>query len=150
MFIFSLLDKERENVEIFRGPNIKPIPENEPPQEEIKGIVTIKVGEKVTTDHIMQAGPYLKYRSNIPKYSTHVFEPIDPGFTERSIKNKERGITNIIVSGESYGQGSSREHAALCPMYLGVKAAIDYALKYNRKSVTVVHKGNISFKGVFK
>jgi len=117
MFIFSLLDKERENVEIFRGPNIKPIPENEPPQEEIKGIVTIKVGEKVTTDHIMQAGPYLKYRSNIPKYSTHVFEPIDPGFTERSIKNKERGITNIIVSGESYGQGSSREHVALCPMY---------------------------------
>lgn len=141
MFIFPLPEKEREKVGIFRGPNIKPIPENEPLQEEIKGIVTIKVGEKVTTDHIMPAGPYLKYRSNIPKYSTHVFEPIDPGFPERSIKNKERGIANIIVGGESYGQGSSREHAALCPMYLGVKAVI-------AKSIERIHQANLVNFGI--
>jgi len=141
MCIFPLSEKEREKVEIFRGPNIKPIPKNEPLQKELKGIVTIKVGEKVTTDHIMPAGHYLKYRSNIPKYSTYVFEPIDLEFSERSIKNKKRGIANIIVAGESYGQGSSREHAALCPMYLGVKAVL-------AKSIERIHQANLVNFGI--
>jgi len=141
MFIFPLPPEERKKTEVFRGPNIKPIPKNEPLSEKVRGIVTIKVGDKITTDHIMPAGPYLKYRSNIPKYSTHVFEPIDSGFPERSIKNKERDIANIIVGGESYGQGSSREHAALCPMYLGVKAVF-------AKSIERIHQANLVNFGI--
>ena len=141
MFIFPLAEREREKVKIFRGPNIKPIPKNEAPEETIKGVVTIKVGDKTTTDHIMPAGPYLKYRSNVPKYAMHVFEPIDPDFPERALGNKEKGIANIIVGGESYGQGSSREHAALCPMYLGVKAVI-------AKTIERIHQANLVNFGI--
>ncbi len=141
MFIFPLPKEEREKVEIFRGPNIKPIPNNDPLAETIKGVVTIKVGDKVTTDHIMPAGAYLKLRSNVPKYATHVFEPIDPSFPQRALNNKEKGIANIIVGGESYGQGSSREHAALCPMYLGVKAVI-------AKSIERIHQANLVNFGI--
>ncbi len=141
MFIFPLPEEEREKVEIFRGPNIKPIPKNDPLKEKIKGVITIKVGDKVTTDHIMPAGPYLKYRSNVPKYATHVFEPIDPSFPQRALNNKEKGVDNIIVGGESYGQGSSREHAALCPMYLGVKAVI-------AKSIERIHQANLVNFGI--
>ena len=141
MFIFPLEEKEREKVKVFRGPNIKPIPKNEAPEETIKGVVTIKVGDKTTTDHIMPAGPYLKYRSNVPKYAMHVFEPIDPDFPERALGNKEKGIANIIVGGESYGQGSSREHAALCPMYLGVKAVI-------AKTIERIHQANLVNFGI--
>ncbi len=141
MFIFPLPEEEREKIEIFKGPNIKPIPKNEPPQETVKGTVTIKVEDKTTTDHIMPAGPYLKYRSNVPEYATHVFEPIDPHFTEHALKNKEHGIANIIVGGESYGQGSSREHAALCPMYLGVKAVI-------AKTIERIHQANLVNFGI--
>lgn len=141
MFIFPLPEEEREKIEIFKGPNIKPIPKNEPPQETIKGTVIIKVGDKTTTDHIMPAGPYLKYRSNVPEYATHVFEPIDPHFSERALENKEHDIANIIVGGESYGQGSSREHAALCPMYLGVKAVI-------AKTIERIHQANLVNFGI--
>jgi aconitate hydratase len=141
MFIFPLPEKEREKIEIFKGPNIKPIPKNEPPRETINGVVTIKVEDKTTTDHIMPAGPYLKYRSNVPEYATHVFEPIDPHFSERALKNKEQNIANIIVAGESYGQGSSREHAALCPMYLGVKAVI-------AKTIERIHQANLVNFGI--
>lgn len=141
MFIFPLPEEERKKVTIFRGPNIKPIPKNEPPKETIKGVVTIKVGDKITTDHIMPAGPYLKYRSNVPKYAMHVFEPIDPDFPERALENKGKGIANIIVGGESYGQGSSREHAALCPMYLGVKAVI-------AKTIERIHQANLVNFGI--
>ncbi len=141
MFIFPLPKEERERVEIFRGPNIKPIPNNDPLAETIKGVVTIKVGDKVTTDHIMPAGAYLKLRSNVPKYASHVFEPIDPSFPQRALNNKEKGIANIIVGGESYGQGSSREHAALCPMYLGVKAVV-------AKSIERIHQANLVNFGI--
>ncbi len=141
MFIFPLPVKERESIEIFRGPNIKPIPKNDPLAEEVKGVVTIKVGDKVTTDHIMPAGPYLKYRSNIPKYASHVFEPIDPTFPQRALNNKEKNVANIIVGGESYGQGSSREHAALCPMYLGVKVVI-------AKTIERIHQANLVNFGI--
>lgn len=141
MFIFPLPKEEREKVEILRGPNIQPIPENTPLPEDLKGIVTIKVGDKITTDHIVPAERYLKFWSNVPEYSKHTFEVIDPNFAERAMKNKQRGIANFIVAGESYGQGSSREHAVLCPMYLGVKAVI-------AKSFERIHLANLANFGV--
>jgi aconitate hydratase len=90
----------------------------------LKGVVSIKVGDKITTDHIMPAGARLKYRSNVPKYAQYVFEQVDSTFPARCLENRNKGIHNVIVAGESYGQGSSREHAAMCPMYLGVKAVV--------------------------
>ena len=86
--------------------------------EAIRGAVTLKVGDKITTDHIMPAGARLKYRSNIAKYAEFVFEGVDPTFSRRSLENKAKGVHNVIVGGLSYGQGSSREHAAICPSYL--------------------------------
>jgi len=108
---------------------------------EIKGTVTIKVGDMVTTDHIMPAGSRLKYRSNVPKYSLFVFEPLDTDFAARATALRDSGIHNIIVAGLSYGQGSSREHAALCPMYLGVKAVI-------AKSIERIHAANLVNFGI--
>ncbi len=104
-------------------------------------MVTIKVGDKITTDHIMPAGARLKYRSNVPKYAEFVFEGVDPSFSQRAAENRERGIHNVIVAGLSYGQGSSREHAALCPMYLGVKAVI-------AKSFERIHTANLINFGI--
>ncbi|MCD6345006.1 MAG: hypothetical protein J7M17_05340 [Anaerolineae bacterium] len=122
MFIFP--EQANRNVKIYRGPNIGALPHNDPLPAEIHGEVTLKVGDKVTTDHIMPAGARLKYRSNVPKYAEFVFEGVDATLSRRAAANRDAGIHNIIVAGESYGQGSSREHAALCPMYLGVKAVI--------------------------
>ncbi len=112
------------DLEIIRGPNIGNPPQNEPMPEHLHGEVTIKVGDKITTDHIMPAGARMKYRSNIRRYSDFVFEVLDPTFSERAKKIRDNGNHNFVVAGLSYGQGSSREHAALCPMYLGVKAVI--------------------------
>lgn len=120
MFIFP--PESGTAIEIVRGPNIGAPPMNSPVQGDLHGVASIKVGDKITTDHIMPAGSRLKYRSNIPFYSRYVFEPVDPDFAVRAAKNRDEGRHNIIIAGSSYGQGSSREHAALCPMYLGVKA----------------------------
>ncbi|MCW4002526.1 MAG: aconitate hydratase [Candidatus Bathyarchaeota archaeon] len=139
MFIFPK-DADK-NVEIFRGPNIGTPPVNDKMPESIVGNVGIKVGDKITTDHIMPAGARLKYRSNVPKYSEYVFEPIDPAFPKRAMETKKKGLHTVIVAGESYGQGSSREHAALCPMYLGVKAII-------AKSVERIHAANLVNFGI--
>jgi len=133
--------EDPSTVEIYRGPNIVPPTPNVPMPQEIKGEVTIKVGDKITTDHIMPAGQRLKYRSNVPKYAEFVFESVDATFSKRALENKEKGIHNVIVGGESYGQGSSREHAALCPMYLGVKAVI-------AKSIERIHRGNLVNFGI--
>ena len=133
--------KEGSAIEIFRGPNIGRPPVNDPLPERIKGSVTIKVGDKITTDHIMPAGDKLKYRSNIPRYAEFVFSPLDDKFSERAMENKNRGVANIIVGGLSYGQGSSREHAALCPMYLGVKAVVV-------KSFERIHIANLINAGI--
>ena len=130
-----------ETVEIYRGPNIVPPEPNVPLPQNLEGEVTIKVGDKITTDHIMPAGQRLKYRSNVPKYAEFVFEPVDTTFSSRALENKKRGVHNIIVGGESYGQGSSREHAALCPMYLGVKAVV-------AKSIERIHRGNLINFGI--
>jgi aconitate hydratase len=139
MFIFPN-DTDR-NIEVVRGPNIGTPPVNDKMPEQIKGHVGIKVGDKITTDHIMPAGARLKYRSNVPKYSEFVFEPIDPGFPKRAMADKKNGLNTVVVAGESYGQGSSREHAALCPMYLGVKAII-------AKSVERIHAANLVNFGI--
>jgi len=116
--------EKASGLEIIRGPNIGNPPQNEPMPERLHGEVTIKVGDKITTDHIMPAGARMKYRSNIRRYSDFVFEVLDPTFPERAKKIRDNGNHNFVVAGLSYGQGSSREHAALCPMYLGVKAVI--------------------------
>ena len=113
-----------ETVAGFRGPNIGDPPKSEALPDRIAGVVTIKVGDKTTTDHIMPAGSRLKYRSNIPKYAEFVFEGVDPQFSRKALENKQAGVHNVIVAGASYGQGSSREHAAICPMFLGVRAVI--------------------------
>jgi len=127
--------------EIYRGPNIGPPPANEALPADIRGAVQLKVGDNVTTDHIMPAGARLKYRSNVPKYAEYVFEPVDPEFSARALAAKERGEHTVIVAGESYGQGSSREHAALCPMYLGVKAVV-------AKSIERIHAANLVNFGI--
>lgn len=124
--------------EIVRGPNIKPLPELRAVEDSLKKEVLLKVGDDITTDHIMPAGAaILPLRSNIPAISEYVFTQIDPEFSKRA-KEKNGGI---IVGGENYGQGSSREHAAIAPLYLGVRAVI-------AKSWARIHKKNLVNWGI--
>jgi len=142
MFLYrATAGKGVKGAEIVRGPNIAPVPKGVPLADDVSGVVAIKVGDKTTTDHIMPAGARLKFRSNIPEYSKYVFEPCDPKFHDKCLANKEKGLANVIVAGESYGQGSSREHAAMCPMYLGVKAVI-------AKSIERIHRANLVNFGI--
>lgn len=141
MIVPPLPESSRSNVPIRRGPNIGEPPVNAPMPENIQGVATIKVGDYVTTDHIMPAGSRLKYRSNVPKYSEFVFEPLDKEFSARASGLRDKGVHNLIVAGLSYGQGSSREHAALCPMYLGVKAVL-------AKSIERIHAANLVNFGI--
>ena len=142
MFLYrETAGKGVPGTEIVRGPNIARVPAGAPLADGLQAIVAIKVGDKITTDHIMPAGARLKYRSNIPEYAKYVFEPCNPAFHDICLKNKETGKANVIVAGESYGQGSSREHAALCPMYLGVKAVI-------AKSIERIHRANLINFGI--
>ncbi|MCY1151447.1 MAG: aconitate hydratase [Sphaerochaetaceae bacterium] len=139
MFIFP--KEDTSDVEIIRGPNIGAPPLNDPLSYNVEGAITIKVGDKITTDHIMPAGARLKYRSNIPAYSEFVFENVDSTFATRCKENKEKGKNNFIVAGASYGQGSSREHAAICPMYLGVKVVLAV-------SIERIHQNNLCNFGI--
>ncbi|MHC1631054.1 MAG: aconitase family protein, partial [Methanotrichaceae archaeon] len=141
MIIAPWPKENRKEVTIYRGPNIGAPPSNAPLVQDLCGKVTIKVGDDATTDHIMPAGARLKYRSNVPKYSQFVFEPLDKEFSNRAAKYRDEGVHNLIVAGASYGQGSSREHAALCPMYLGVKAVI-------AKSIERIHAANLVNFGI--
>ena len=134
-------DRKKKDVEVIRGPNIGILPRSPELADTIHGLVTIKVGDKITTDHIIPAGARMKYRSNIPKYSEFVFENVDPTFAKRAMSIRQDGKQNIIVAGHSYGQGSSREHAALCPMYLGVRAVI-------AKSFERIHAANLINFGI--
>jgi aconitate hydratase len=134
-------DNKNSSAKIYRGPNIGVLPRNSELSDNIYGQVTIKVGDKITTDHIIPAGARMKYRSNIPKYSEFVFENVDAAFAKRAQAIKKAGKQNIIVAGLSYGQGSSREHAALCPMYLGVCAVI-------AKSFERIHAANLINFGI--
>ena len=136
-----VLPPSDKKVEIFRGPNIGDPPYTEPLSDEIHGTIGLKVGDKITTDHIMPAGQRLKYRSNIPAYAQYVFEGVDPEFSRRTLAAKEKGVFTGIVGGMSYGQGSSREHAAICPMYLGVRLVMV-------KSFERIHSGNLVNFGI--
>jgi aconitate hydratase len=133
--------KGQRDAAVVRGPNIAPVPAGEPLADDLDGVVAIKVGDKITTDHIMPAGARLKFRSNVPEYAKYVFEPCDPAFHDRCLAQKAAGRANVVVAGESYGQGSSREHAALCPMSLGVKAVI-------AKSIERIHRANLINFGI--
>ncbi|MCD7872247.1 MAG: aconitate hydratase [Clostridiales bacterium] len=129
---------EADKIEVLRGPNIKPFPKTEPLPDEINAKVMLKVGDNITTDHIMPAGAkILPYRSNIPHLSQYCFSVCDGSFPER-IKAEGKGF---IIGGSNYGQGSSREHAALVPLYLGVKAVIT-------KSFARIHVANLVNAGI--
>ena len=133
-----LLEPQYSQEEITRGPNIKPFPINTPLAEKISAKVMIKVPDNITTDHIMPAGAkVLPYRSNIEKISEFCFGQIDDQFVSRC---KENGA-GVIVAGENYGQGSSREHAALAPMYLGIKMVI-------AKGYARIHRQNLVNNGI--
>lgn len=136
--IYAPEKEHPESVEVVQGPNIRPLPENTPLAAVVEKEVVIKVGDNITTDHIMPAGAkVLPYRSNIEKISEFVFRDVQEGFKEHC--RKAGG--GIIVAGENYGQGSSREHAALAPMYLGIKAVI-------AKSFARIHAANLVNFGI--
>ena len=129
---------QADKVQISRGPNIRPLPPRQPMESVLQGEVLIRVGDNISTDAIMPAGAkILPLRSNIPALSEYVFYWIDPDFTKRA-KEKHGGF---IVGGENHGQGSSREHAALAPMYLGVKGVI-------ARSFARIHKSNLINFGI--
>ncbi len=130
--------EEAKDLEVLRGPNIKPFPKSEPQTDTLSAELVLKVGDNITTDHIMPAGAkILPYRSNIPHLSQFCFAVCDETFPERA---KALG-KSIIVGGSNYGQGSSREHAALVPMYLGVRAVIT-------KSFARIHVANLINAGI--
>ena len=130
--------EEMENVEVVRGPNIKPIPVGKAPEKDLNCELILKVGDDITTDHIMPAGTkVLPYRSNVPKLSEFCFTVCDKDFPERA-KAKGGGV---ILGGLNYGQGSSREHAALVPLYLGIKAVV-------AKSFARIHVANLINFGI--
>ncbi|MBQ3816997.1 MAG: aconitate hydratase [Clostridia bacterium] len=131
-------EEQAESLEVLRGPNIKPFPKAEPQKDSLEAELVLKVGDNITTDHIMPAGAkILPYRSNIPHLSQFCFGVCDKTFPERA---KALG-KSIIVGGSNYGQGSSREHAALVPMYLGVRAVIT-------KSFARIHVANLINAGI--
>ncbi|MGA2545547.1 MAG: aconitate hydratase [Rectinemataceae bacterium] len=141
MIVQPLAPSERASVAIVRGPNIGGPPATAPLPERLSGIAAIKLGDKITTDHIMPAGARMKYRSNIAAYSAFVFEGVDPGFAARAAASRDSGAHNVIIAGLSYGQGSSREHAAICPAALGVRAVI-------AKSFERIHAANLVNFGI--
>jgi len=137
----SMVLKPGFDGQVVKGPNIKDLPRFPGMKGSLRGVAAIKVGDKITTDDIIPAGARMKFRSNIQKYSGFVFELIEPGFAEMALANKANGLDNFIIAGASYGQGSSREHAALCPAYLGVKAVI-------ARSIERIHRANLVNFGI--
>ncbi len=133
--------EDPDEVEVVRGPNIVAPPPFEPLPDRLAGPVTLKVGDKITTDHIMPAGRLTVYRSNVPAYAEYVFHRVDAGFAARAVEQRDAGRAVFIVAGESYGQGSSREHAALCPRYLGVRAVL-------ARSIERIHQANLVNFGI--
>jgi aconitate hydratase len=132
---------DTKDIAVTKGPNIKEVPVKEPLRETIEAEVLLKLCNNITTDDIMPAGSkVLPFRSNIPAISEFVFENIDKTFSSRAQTAKSSG-GGIIVGGENYGQGSSREHAALAPMYLGLQAVI-------AKSFARIHRANLINFGI--
>ena len=138
MIVSPVDENDMDTVQVLRGPNIKPFPVSEPMAETIDAKCALKVGDNITTDHIMPAGAkILPLRSNIPEISKYCFAVCDEQFPQRALEYKK----SIIVGGVNYGQGSSREHAALAPLYLGVKAVIT-------KSFARIHMANLINAGI--
>ncbi len=138
MVVAPVPEEEMDSVEVLRGPNIKPFPVSEPLAETIDAKCSLKVGDNITTDHIMPAGAkILPLRSNIPKISQFCFAVCDESFHDRALEMGK----SVIIGGSNYGQGSSREHAALAPLYLGVKAVIV-------KSFARIHMANLINAGI--
>ncbi|MBR5809706.1 MAG: aconitate hydratase [Clostridia bacterium] len=138
MIVPPIEAEKMDTVEVLRGPNIKPFPVSKPLMETIDAGVSLKVGDNITTDHIMPAGAkILPLRSNIPKISEYCFAVCDEHFHDRALEMGK----SIIIGGSNYGQGSSREHAALAPLYLGVKAVIT-------KSFARIHMANLINAGI--
>ena len=142
LLIPPLPEEEAQKVEVIRGPNIVPLPEFDPLPEDLEGIFLLKVGDNITTDHIMPAGTkILPLRSNLPEISKFVYSRVDEGFAERALEVKGKGLFVGIIGGENYGQGSSREHAALAPRYLGVRIKL-------AKSFARIHRANLINFGI--
>ncbi|MDD6564077.1 MAG: aconitate hydratase [Clostridiales bacterium] len=138
MIVPPVKAEDMDSVEVLRGPNIKPFPTSEPMPESINAKVSLKVGDNITTDHIMPAGAkILPLRSNIPEISKYCFAVCDETFHDRALNMGK----SIVIGGSNYGQGSSREHAALAPLYLGVKAVIT-------KSFARIHMANLINAGI--
>ncbi|MGN0182950.1 MAG: aconitate hydratase [Candidatus Ornithomonoglobus sp.] len=138
MVVEPASEEEMDSIEVLRGPNIKPFPTSEPMPENIDAKVSLKVGDNITTDHIMPAGAkILPLRSNIPEISKYCFAVCDESFHDRALEMGK----SVIIGGSNYGQGSSREHAALAPLYLGVKAVIT-------KSFARIHMANLINAGI--
>ena len=140
MLIAPLDAEKASQVEIVRGPNIKPCPPCKPCADSLTLPILLKAGNNVSTDDIMPAGTkVLPFRSNIPEISKFAYERIDPDFYKKAEEIKFSGC--VVIGGENFGQGSSREHAALGPMYLGVRAVIV-------KSFARIHKANLINYGI--
>ena len=138
MIVEPIAEEEMDSVEVLRGPNIKPFPTSEPMAKDIEAKVSLKVTDNITTDHIMPAGAkILPLRSNIPEISKYCFAVCDETFHDRALEMGK----SIVIGGSNYGQGSSREHAALAPLYLGVKAVIT-------KSFARIHMANLINAGI--
>jgi aconitate hydratase len=133
---------DSESVGLEKGPNIKPLSTFDPLPEQLEGVALLKVGDDISTDEIMPAGArVLPYRSNIPEIARFVFEPIDETYYRRAMECREQGQGSLVVGGENYGQGSSREHAALAPRFLGLRAVI-------AKSFARIHWQNLINFGI--
>ena len=140
MVVEPIEESKMDEVEVLRGPNIKPFPKTSPLDENIDATCALKVGDNITTDHIMPAGAkILPLRSNIPEISKHCFTVCDKDFPQRALELGK----SVIVGGSNYGQGSSREHAALAPLYLGVKAVLV-------KSFARIHRSNLINAGILQ
>jgi len=135
-------EEEAKKVEIVRGPNIVPLPHFDPLPEDLEGVFLLKVGDNITTDHIMPAGAkILPLRSNLPAISEYVYKNVNSEFSNKALEVKNKGLAVGIVGGENYGQGSSREHAALAPRYLGVRIKL-------AKSFARIHRSNLINFGI--
>ena len=138
-FIFPPADSA---VEIVRGPNIVPLEQFPPLESQVDGVVTLKVGDGITTDHIMPAGAEITaLRSNVPAIARYVFSRVDPDFVRRTETVRNSGRAGMIVAGQNYGQGSSREHAALAPRHLGIRAVL-------AQSFARIHRANLINFGI--
>jgi len=140
-----LAPEQASGADVIRGSTIVKPPAGEKLPDALTGEVLIKVGDKITTDHIMPAGALLKHRSNVPEYARYVFACFnnedEPTFAQRAQLARAAGRAGVIVASDSYGQGSSREHAALCPMYLGVRVVI-------AKAIERIHQANLVNFGI--